>query len=132
MKNSVIAVLCVATLIGCTKSRPEPEDFEIVNQELRTKRDEQGDKLFSYLVTVKAGSQLILNKKRKLTRSEMKTLLNQENFIDSAALKLDLEDKAAVQLDAELKKKNYCASSYDIEEIRWRDYSVRLSGRCRD
>ena len=131
MKTLVVVMLCLV-IFGCAKSKPEPEDFEIVNQQLRTKVDEQGAKLFSYLVTVKAGSQTILGKKRKLTKTEMKKLLSQENFVDSSSLKLDLEDKAAEQLDAELKKKQYCDKSYDIEEVRWRDYSVRLSGRCND
>ena len=131
MKTLVVVMLCFV-IFGCAKSKPEPEDFEIVNQQLRTKVDEQGAKLFSYLVTVKAGSQTMLGKKRKLTKTEIKKLLSQENFVDSSSLKLDLEDKAAEQLDAELKKKQYCDKSYDIEEVRWRDYSVRLSGRCND
>ena len=130
MKQIIITVLSVTVLIGCAKSAPEPEDFEIVNQQLRTITDNDGAKLFSYLVTVKAGSQKLINKKRQLTKSEIKKLLKQENFVDSSSLKLDLEDKAALQLDAELKKKNYCQDSYQIEEVKWRDYSVRLSGRC--
>lgn len=130
MKQIILTVLGATLLSGCAKSAPEPEDFEIVNEQLRTITGNDGAKLFSYLVTVKAGSQKLINKKRRLTKSEMRTLLKQENFIDSSSLKLDLEDKAALQLDAELKKKNYCQDSYQIEEVKWRDYSVRLSGRC--
>jgi len=130
MTRFILLLLCFSVLFGCAKSKPEPEDFEIVNQQLKTLTADDGAKLFSYLVTVKAGSEKLINKKRQLTKSEIKKLLQQENFIDSSSLKLDLEDKAAMQLEAELKKQNYCQDSYQIEEVKWRDYSVRLSGRC--
>lgn len=132
MTKLILQTLCFSVLIGCAKSKPEPEDFEIINQQLKTVTAEDGAKLFSYLVTVKAGSAKLINKKRQLTKSEIKKLLQQENFIDSSSLKMDLEDKAAMQLEAELKKQNYCQQSYQIEEVKWRDYSVRLSGRCDD
>jgi hypothetical protein len=132
MTKLILLTLCFSVLIGCAKSKPEPEDFEIINQQLKTVTAEDGAKLFSYLVTVKAGSAKLINKKRQLTKSEIKKLLQQENFIDSSSLKMDLEDKAAMQLEAELKKQNYCQDSYQIEEVKWRDYSVRLSGRCDD
>jgi hypothetical protein len=132
MNNIFIALICFTLITACAKSAPEPEDYEIVNQQLRTKTDEQGSKLFSYRVTVKAGSQAILKKNSRLTKSDIKKLLEQENFIDSSSLKMDLEDKAAKQLELALKEKDYCSNGYSIEEVKWRDYSVRLSGRCDD
>ena len=132
MNNTFIALICFTLISACAKSKPEPEDYEIVNQQLRTKTDDQGKKLFSYRVTVKAGSQVILGKNKEMTKSDIKKLLEQENFIDSSSLKMDLEDKAARQLELALKEKNYCPRGYSIEDVKWRDYSVRLSGRCND
>ena len=123
MKRIIITVLSATALIGCAKSAPEPEDFEIVNQQLRTITDNDGAKLFSYLVTVKAGSQKLINKKRQLTKSEIKKLLKQENFVDSSSLKLDLEDKAALQLDAELKKKNY------DDDLIYKDHPFKIKDK---
>ena len=132
MIRIMITACAVLLLGGCAKSAAEPEEYEIINQQLRTKKAENGDKLFSYLVTVKAGSQSLINKQRQLTKSEMRKLFKKENFLDSSSLKLDLEDKAAVELDKALKKDRYCSDNYKIEEVKWRDYSVRLSGRCDD
>ncbi len=118
------------SLLGCS-SKPKPEPYDIARKNLKTMTTEQGEKLFSFLVTVKAGSKAIVNKKGKLTKKEMKRLFEQDNFVDSAALKMELEEKAALLLDQELIQKDYCPNSYDIEEVLWRDYSVRLSGRCK-
>ena len=106
MNNTFIALICFTLISACANSKPEPEDYEIVNQQLRTKTDDQGKKLFSYRVTVKAGSQVILGKNKEMTKSDIKKLLEQENFIDSSSLKMDLEDKAARQLELALKEKN--------------------------
>ena len=132
--NPIKLTLVAGTLLlaaGCSsRADIEQEAFEIANQSLRTLNDEQGNKLFSFLVTVKAESKALLNKQGRYSKQELKKLFSTDSFVDSSALKMELEEQSVELLAEELAKENYCSGDYKIEEVVWRDYSVRLSGRC--
>lgn len=65
-----------------------------------------------------------------MTRSQYKKMMSRDVFDDSPELKMQLEDEAVLLLEKELKTQKYCSSKHTIEEVLWREYSVRLSGRC--
>lgn len=115
-------------LVGCA-SQDEPP-FEINNKQLYKKLDAQGNKIFAYVVSVKANSRQSRNSDRPLTRREFKDFAEQEYFEESNSLKLELEDQAVLLLKNELKQQQYCPANYEIDEVVWRDLSVQLRGRC--
>jgi hypothetical protein len=104
------ALMLLVLLCGCASQSDEPP-FEINNKQLHTKLDEQGN--------------------RPLTRHQFKNFAEQEYFEESNSLKLELEDQAVHLLKQELHDKKYCRNDkYEINEVLWRDLSVRLMGRC--
>ncbi|MBB1294913.1 hypothetical protein H5154_16035 [Pseudoalteromonas sp. SR44-5] len=124
------ALMLLVLLCGCASQSDEPP-FEINNKQLHTKLDEQGNKIFAYVVSVKANSRANLNLDRPLTRQQFKNFAEQEYFEESNSLKLELEDQAVHLLKQELHDKKYCRNDkYEINEVLWRDLSVRLMGRC--
>lgn len=54
------ALMLLVLLCGCASQSDEPP-FEINNKQLHTKLDEQGNKIFAYVVSVKANSRANLN-----------------------------------------------------------------------
>ncbi|MGO2131232.1 MAG: hypothetical protein ACTH4U_21135 [Pseudoalteromonas prydzensis] len=123
------AWILLVLLGGCASQTDEPP-FEINNKQLHTKLDDQGNKIFAYVVSVKANSRKSLNLDRPLTRSEFKNFAEQEYFEESNSLKLELEDQAVELLQQELKTTQYCNDKYEINDVVWRDLSVKLRGRC--
>lgn len=123
------AWILLVLLCGCASQNDEPP-FEINNKQLHTKLDEQGKKIFAYVVSVKANSRKSLNLDRPLTRSEFKNFAEQEYFEESNSLKLELEDQAVELLQQELKTTQYCKGKYEINNVVWRDLSVQLRGYC--
>ncbi|HEA15543.1 hypothetical protein LCGC14_1895770 [marine sediment metagenome] len=123
------AWILLVLLCGCASQTDEPP-FEINNKQLHTKLDDQGNKIFAYVVSVKANSRKSLNLDRPLTRSEFKNFAEQEYFEESNSLKLELEDQAVELLQQELKTMQYCNDKYEINDVVWRDLSVKLRGRC--
>ncbi|MFU2510948.1 hypothetical protein [Pseudoalteromonas sp. ASV78] len=123
------AWILLVLLCGCASQTDEPP-FEINNKQLHTKLDDQGNKIFAYVVSVKANSRKSLNLDRPLTRSEFKNFAEQEYFEESNSLKLELEDQAVELLQQELKMTQYCNDKYEINDVVWRDLSVKLRGRC--
>lgn len=129
-KLGVVASLLLLG-VGCSsRADIDEEAFEIANQNLRTLSDAEGNQLFSFLVTVKAESKALLNKQGRYSKQELKRLFSTESFIDSSAQKMDLEEQSVELLAQALATENYCSDGHKIEEVVWRDYSVRLSGRC--
>ncbi|MGS0534431.1 hypothetical protein [Pseudoalteromonas sp. SaAl2] len=122
------AWVLLVLLFGCA-SQDEPP-FEINNKQLYKKLDEQGNKIFAYVVSVKANSRKSRNSDRPLTRREFKSFAEEEYFEESNSLKLQLEDQAVELLQNELEQQQYCPSNYEIDEVVWRDLSVQLRGRC--
>lgn len=123
------ALVFMIFLFGCASSVGEPP-FEINNKKFYDTLDEQGNKLFAYVVSVKAKSREQININKKLTRSDVKRFAEQEHFEESSVLKLQLEDQAVEFLNKELAQRNYCADKHEINEVLWRDLSVQLRGRC--
>ncbi|SFC45568.1 hypothetical protein [Pseudoalteromonas denitrificans] len=128
MRVSLIMIVLVV-LSGCASNVVEPA-FEINNQKF-TSSMVNNQKLFSYIVSVKPSSSSNLTPTKKMSRSKYKKLLLSESFSDSGELKLELEDKAAQMLEQELKDRRYCSQQHSIDNVLWRDFSVKLSGRCR-
>jgi len=116
-------------LFGCA-SQQEDAPFEINSKQLYKKLDGQGNKIFAYVVSVKASSRKSRNSDRPLTRSEFKRFAEQEYFEESNSLKLELENHAVALLKAELEQQQYCPDKYEIDNVVWRDLSVQLRGRC--
>jgi hypothetical protein len=119
----------VLFLFGCV-SPQQDMPFEINNKQLYKKLDEQGNKIFAYVVSVKANSRKSRNVDRPLTRSEFKKFAEQEYFEESNSLKLELENQAVTMLKNELEQQQYCPDQYEIDDVVWRDLSVQLRGRC--
>ena len=124
-----IAWLLVALLAGCA-SQEEAPPFEINNKQFYEKHDDQGNKIFAYVVSVKAQSRRPINLDKPMTRSQFKDFAEQEVFEESSNLKLMLEDQAVELLNEELKERQYCDDKHVIDEVLWRDLSVQLRGRC--
>lgn len=128
MRKISVLICLVLFAFGCSSS-PEAK-YEIQNKQLHTKTTEQGERIFAYVVTVKA-SRLIHKKQPKaMSRSELKAFAKTNYFEESRQLKLQLEDDAANLLKQELTERKYCPSDYKIEQVLWRDLSVQLRGRC--
>jgi hypothetical protein len=119
-------------LAGCVSSN-EPS-FEINNKQFHEKQDDQGNKLFAYVVSVKAkhrdNFELDRGPNNRPSRSEIKKYIEQEHFEESSVLKLELEDQAVKLLNQELKIRQYCDNKHEVSEVLWRDLSVLLRGRC--
>ena len=127
MKKALPIILLVL-LTGCVSKSDMPA-YEINNEKFIALTENQ-QKQFSYTVSVKPTGAVDLTPTKNMSRSSYKKLLLTESFSDSGALKLELEDKAANMLEKELKKRRYCEQSHSIDEVVWRDYSVKLSGKC--
>ena len=123
------ALVFMIFLFGCASSVDEPP-YEINNKQFYDTLDGQGNKLFAYVVSVKAKSREQININKKLTRSDVQRFAEQEHFEESSVLKLQLEDQAVEFLNKELAQRNYCANKHEINEVLWRDLSVQLRGRC--
>ena len=124
-----IAWLLVILLTACA-SQDDAPPFEINNKQFYGKNDEQGSKIFAYVVSVKAQGRKPLNLDKPLTRRQFKDLAEQEYFEESSSLKLMLEDQAVELLNQELKARQYCNDEHIIDDVLWRDLSVQLRGRC--
>ncbi|MCO7249398.1 hypothetical protein AAEU31_11985 [Pseudoalteromonas sp. SSMSWG5] len=124
-----IAWLLLALLAGCA-SQEEAPPFEINNKQFYEKNDDQGNKIFAYVVSVKAQGRRPINLDKPMTRSQFKDFAEQEVFEESSNLKLMLEDQAVELLNEELKARKYCDDKHIIDEVLWRDLSVQLRGRC--
>ncbi|MGO2010334.1 MAG: hypothetical protein ACTH7Q_09855 [Pseudoalteromonas sp.] len=123
------AWLFIVLLSACSSSNDEPP-YEINTKQFHQKLDEQGNKVFAYVVSVKANSRKSLNSNRPLTRSEFKSFAEHEYFEESSSLKLQLEDEAVRLLQSELEERDYCGNNYEINEVLWRELSVQLRGEC--
>ena len=130
MKKSLIVLMVL--LSGCA-SKSEPS-YEIYTKQFHEKKDRQGNKLFAYVVSVKAKNRENLNLDTSLnkrpSRAEVKDFIEQEHFEDSRVLKLELEDDAVKLLNKELETRNYCDNKHEVTDVLWRDLSVQLRGRC--
>ncbi|WP_166420421.1 hypothetical protein [Pseudoalteromonas sp. Z1A8] len=130
MKKCVLALMVL--LAGCASNDGPP--FEINNKQFHERQDEQGNKLFAYVVSVKAKNRENFNLDRgpnnKPSRGEVKQYIEQEHFEESSVLKLQLEDQAVELLNQELKERQYCDNKHEVSEVLWRDLSVQLRGRC--
>ncbi|MEM5512133.1 hypothetical protein WNY79_04445 [Pseudoalteromonas sp. AS84] len=130
MKKCVLALMVL--LAGCASNDEPP--FEINNKQFHEKQDEQGNKLFAYVVSVKAKHRENFNLDRgpnkRPSRGEVKQYIEQEHFEESSVLKLQLEDQAVELLNEELKERQYCDNKHEVSEVLWRDLSVQLRGRC--
>ncbi|MBE0358470.1 MULTISPECIES: hypothetical protein [Pseudoalteromonas] len=126
------ALVFMVLLAGCVSSN-EPS-FEINNKQFHEKQDDQGNKLFAYVVSVKAkhrdNFELDRGPNNRPSRSEIKKYIEQEHFEESSVLKLELEDQAVKLLNQELKIRQYCDNKHEVSEVLWRDLSVLLRGRC--
>ncbi len=122
-------MLCVVLLSACVSKNTGPS-YEIQNQKFASKAADNGDALFSFIVSVKPMRQPNLKANKKMTSSQYRKMIETEYFSDSGKLKLELEDKAAEMLKQELKQRAYCEEGYTVDDVLWRDYSVRLSGKC--
>ena len=126
------ALVFMVLLAGCVSSN-EPS-FEINNKQFHEKQDDQGNKLFAYVVSVKAkhrdNFELDRGPNNRPSRSEIKKYIEQEHFEESSVLKLELEDQAVKLLNQELKMRQYCDNKHEVSEVLWRDLSVLLRGRC--
>ncbi|MBH0056175.1 hypothetical protein I6F65_04315 [Pseudoalteromonas sp. SWXJZ94C] len=130
MKKCVLALMVL--LAGCSSIDEPP--FEINNKQFHEKQDEQGNKLFAYVVSVKAKNRENFNLDRgpnnRPSRGEVKQYIEQEHFEESSVLKLQLEDQAVELLNQELKERKYCDNKHEVNDVIWRDLSVQLRGRC--
>jgi len=130
MKKCVLALMVL--LAGCASNDEPP--FEINNKQFHEKQDEQGNKLFAYVVSVKAKHRENFNLDRgpnnRPSRGEVKQYIEQEHFEESSILKLQLEDQAVELLNQELKEREYCDNKHEVNDVLWRDLSVQLRGRC--
>ncbi|TMO06464.1 hypothetical protein [Pseudoalteromonas sp. S558] len=126
------ALMFMVLLAGCVSS-DEPS-FEINNKQFHEKQDDQGNKLFAYVVSVRAkhrdNFELDRGPNNRPSRSEIKKYIEQEHFEESSVLKLELEDQAVKLLNQELKIRQYCDNKHEVSEVLWRDLSVLLRGRC--
>ncbi|MFY8274020.1 hypothetical protein AAEU32_07840 [Pseudoalteromonas sp. SSDWG2] len=129
MGKKLSTLFLLSALVACSSS-PDEKPYEVVSQQFYEKTNEQGQKLFAYVMAVKANKRTNLNMDKPVSRSQLKSYLEQEHFDESPALKLQLEDEAAAALKKELKARNYCPQEYDINEVLWRDFSVQLRGQC--
>ncbi|MBQ4832731.1 hypothetical protein J8L70_05705 [Pseudoalteromonas sp. MMG010] len=137
MKKCTLALFVL--LAGCATQDEPP--YNISDKQFHEKLDEQGNKIFAYVVSVQAAERRSLasskdtgergrGKERKPSRNEIRREYEKEYFSESSVLKLQLEDQAVELLTAELQQNNYCANDYKIDEVLWRDLSVQLRGRC--
>ncbi|WP_457934367.1 hypothetical protein LOS73_01615 [Pseudoalteromonas sp. SCSIO 43210] len=130
MKKSVLVMMVL--LAGCASSDGPP--FEINNKQFHEKKDAQGNKIFAYIVSVKAKHRENFNLDRgpnnRPSRGEVKQYIEQEHFEESSVLKLQLEDQAVELLNQELKERQYCDNEHEVNDVIWRDLSVQLRGRC--
>ena len=130
MKKCVLALMVL--LAGCASNDEPP--FEINNKQFHEKQDEQGNKLFAYVVSVKAKHRENFNLDRgsnkSPSRGEVKQYIEKEHFEESSILKLQLEDQAVELLNQELKDRKYCGNKHEVNDVLWRDLSVQLRGRC--
>ncbi len=131
MKYLAVVLMSVSMLLmtGCQGS-PDGPPYEILSNKLHTRLDEQGIKLFAYVVSVKASGGGTFKPGETMSRSEARRMLREERFEDSRVLKLQLEEQAVEMLKHALKTEHYCPASYRIDEVLWRDLSVQLRGRC--
>ncbi|MEO2267223.1 hypothetical protein [Pseudoalteromonas pernae] len=127
----ILSVVILGFVLSACSSSPDEPPYEIVNKQFYDKTGEQGEKLFAYVMSVKANKRKGLRLDRPVSRSQIKDYLEQEHFDESRVLKLQLEDEAAEELKKELQQRNYCADGYDINEVLWRDFSVQLRGACK-
>ena len=126
--KKALPIILLALLSGCASKSDMPA-YEINNEKfVASTKNKQ--KQFAYTVSVKPTGAVDLTPTKNMSRSAYKKLLLTESFSDSGALKLELEDKAANMLEKELKKRRYCNKSHSIDDVVWRDYSVKLSGKC--
>ena len=84
------ALVFMIFLFGCASSVDEPP-YEINNKQFYDTLDEQGNKLFAYVVSVKAKSREQININKKLTRSDVQRFAEQEHFEESSVLKLQCQ-----------------------------------------
>ena len=124
-----IAWLLLALLAGCA-SQEEAPPFEINNKQFYEKNDDQGNKIFAYVVSVKAQGRRPIDLDKPMTRSQFKDFAEQEVFEESSKLKRMLEEQAVELLNEERKARQYCDDKHIIDEVLWRDLSVQLRGRC--
>ncbi|AXT32302.1 hypothetical protein D1819_16700 [Pseudoalteromonas tunicata] len=132
LRNKIIkflSVLLILFVAGCS-NQVELEPFEIQHQEFASQTDAAGDRLFSFIAAVKPSASQYVKIGEQMSRSDYKKMLNTDTFDNSSLLRMELEDHAVLLLEQELKQRNYCADKHSIEEVKWREYSVRLSGRC--
>ncbi|WP_105213389.1 hypothetical protein [Pseudoalteromonas sp. T1lg22] len=129
MKSALPLLLFTALLLGCS-SAPDERQYEIHSQDFYAKLDDQGRKIFAYVMTVKASKRAALDLNKPISRKQMKTYIEREHFDESRVLKLQLEDEAAAALKKELKERDYCPDAYEINQVLWRDFSVQLRGVC--
>jgi len=118
-------------LTGCALNDAPP--FEINKKQFHEKQDEQGNKIFAYVVSVKVQPYKKLNLERengRPSRRDVQAFIEQDRFEESSILKLELEDQAVKLLNQELKQRQYCDDKHEINEVLWRDLSVQLRGRC--
>jgi hypothetical protein len=98
--NPIKLTLVAGTLLlaaGCSsRADIEQEAFEIANQSLRTLNDEQGNKLFSFLVTVKAESKALLNKQGRYSKQELKKLFSTDSRLNYSLKSWQKKTTAAV------------------------------------
>ncbi|MBE0364943.1 hypothetical protein PULV_a3236 [Pseudoalteromonas ulvae UL12] len=123
-------IIFLSVLLTACVSKVEPEPFIIKNQKFASATGDEGDKLFSFLVSIKPTSSEFIKFDKDMTRSQYKKMMSRDVFDDSPELKMQLEDEAVLLLEKELKVQKYCQAQHTIEEVLWREYSVRLSGRC--
>ncbi|WP_372762752.1 hypothetical protein [Pseudoalteromonas sp.] len=123
------ALVLIGLLAGCASSMDE-QPYEINHQQFHEKQDEHGNKLFAYVVSVKAKNRQNIDLDKRLTRSDVKRFAEQQHFEESSVLKLRLEDQAVEFLNKALKERNYCQGKHEINDVVWRDLSVQLRGRC--
>jgi tricorn protease-like protein len=130
MKKYAFVILVL--LSGCATNDEPP--FEIKNKQFHENIDEQGNKVFAYVVSVKTKMREKLptgnDRGNGPSRSDVKRYTEQEYFEESSVLKLELEDQAVALLNTELKERRYCENDHEINEVLWRDLSVQLRGRC--
>ena len=130
MKKCVLALMVL--LAGCASNDEPP--FEINNKQFHEKQDDQGNKVFAYVVSVKAKHRENFNLDRgsnkRPSRGEVKQNIEKEHFEESSILKLQLEDQAVELLNQELKDRKYCDNKHEVNDVLWRDLSVQLRGRC--
>tara|TARA_B100000700_G_scaffold49981_1_gene52996 strand:- start:9472 stop:9864 length:393 start_codon:yes stop_codon:yes gene_type:complete len=129
MYKLITVALFYCALTACSSSYGEPE-YEVQSQQFYGKTTEQGQKIFAYVITVKASRREMLDPDEPITRREFERYAEKEYFEESRVLKLQLEDQGAAALKKELDERQYCPGDYEITQVLWRDLSVQLRGEC--